>query len=106
MEALGAQKQGMSAAMASQKQEIGRRIDRLEDRFDENHREVTAGITELKASVSALSAKLDERSHPRGFEGAELSSAGADMAASVVRETPAPYSADEPKGDVEEVPGE
>ena len=105
MEAISAQKQETLAAMTSQKQEIGRRIDRLEDRFDNNHREVTAGLAEVRAAVSALSAKLDERSHPRRLEGAGLSSAGADVAASVVREAPAPYSADEPKGESEETPG-
>jgi len=104
-EAISVQKQETLAAMTSQKQEIGRRIDRLEDRFDNNHREVTAGLAEVKAAVSALNAKLDERSHPRGLEGAGLSSAGADVAASVVRETPAPYSADEPKGESEGTPG-
>ncbi len=104
MDAIGAPKQEPSAAMASQKQEIRCRIDRLEVRFDKNHREVTAALAELKASVSALSVKLDERSRSRGLEGAELPSAGADVAAAVVRETPAPYSADEPKGEAEGVP--
>ena len=104
-DAISAQKQETSAAMASQKQEIGRRIDRLEDRFDKNHREVTAGLAELKASVSALSAKLDERSRPRGLEGVGLSSAGADVTAGVVREMPAPYSADKPEGEADGTPG-
>ena len=88
---MATQKRETSAALANQKQEIGHRIDRLEDRVDENHREVRAALAELKASVRALSVKLDQRSRSRGLEGAELSSAGADVAAAAVRETPDPY---------------
>ena len=64
--ALATQKQETSAALADQEQEIGHRIDRLEDRVDENHREVTAALAELKVLVSVLSVKLDERSRPEG----------------------------------------
>ena len=89
--AMANQRRELTAAMATQKQEIGHRIDRLEDRVDENHREVRAALAELKVLVSVLSVKLDERSHPRRLESAELSSAGADVAAAAVRETPDPY---------------
>lgn len=107
-DAISTQKQETSAALASQQQEIGHRIDRLEDRFYRNHREVTAALAELKALVSVLSVKLDERSRPRRLESAELSSAGADVAPAVVRETPDPYpterAADRSEGGAGEQP--
>ena len=103
-EQISTQRQELTEALDSQKQEVGHRIERLEDRFDKNHREVTAGLAELKAAVSALSMKVDERSHPRSLEGAGLSSAGADVAAGVVREPPVHYSTDKPKGEAEETP--
>ena len=89
--AIGTQKQETSAAIGTQKREIEHRIDRLEDQVYKNHREVTAALAELKVLVSVLSVKLDERSRPRRLESAELSSAGADVAAAAVRETPDPY---------------
>lgn len=53
------------------KDELGRRIDRLEDRMDEKHREAASGLAEQKAVIGALSTKIDERSFPRRLEGAE-----------------------------------
>lgn len=88
-------RQEIKGDFAAHKQEVGSRIDRLEDRVDHNHREVTAGLAELKAEVSALGARLDERSHPRRLVGAGLSSRGADAASGIVRETPGLHSADE-----------
>lgn len=95
-DALAAHKQDMADALAAHRQEVGARIDRLEDRVDQNHREVTAGLAELKAEVSALGARLDERSYPRQLAGTGLSSTGADVASGAVREAADPYSADEP----------
>lgn len=94
----------LAEQIGAQKQELGRRINRMEDRFDENHRVVTAGLAELKAEVGALSTKVDERSHPRRLDGAARSSAGADVVAGAVRETPDRYSTEEPKGKAGEMP--
>lgn len=106
-EAFGVHKQEVTGALAVHRQEIGRRIDRLEDRFDENHREVTAALAELRAEVSALSTKVDERSFPRRFERGGLPGAEAAAAPGVgVRETPARYSADEPRGEADGAPGQ
>lgn len=90
-DALANQRRELTAAIGTQKREIEHRIDRLEDQVYKNHREVTAALAELKVLVSVLSVKLDERSRPRRLESAELSSAGADVAAAAVRETPDPY---------------
>lgn len=92
-----AHKKEIADAFAAHKQEVGSRIDRLEDRIDENHREVTARLAELKAEVSALGARLDERSHPRRLVGAGLPGRGADAASGIVRETPGLHSPDESK---------
>ncbi len=92
-----AHKKEIADAFAVHKQEVGARIDRLEDRVDHNHREVTAGLAELKAEVSALGARLDERSRPRRLVGAGLSGRGADAASGIVRETPGLHSPDEAK---------
>lgn len=75
----------------------------MEDRFNENHRVVTAGPAELKAEVGALSTKVDERSHPRRLDGAARSNAGADVVAGAVRETPDRYSTEDPTGKAEEM---
>lgn len=47
---------------------LGGRIDRLEKHAREDHRELSAGLAALKAEVSALGAKLDERSRPRRLQ--------------------------------------
>ena len=105
--ALAGHRQEMKEALAGHRQEIGRRIDRLEDRVDENHREVTAALAELRAEVSALSTKVDERSFPRRFEGGGLPGTEAAAAPGVgVREAPTRYSADEPKGEADGTPGQ
>ena len=55
--------------------------------MNENHREVSVGLAETNATVSALSAKLDERSSPRRLEGGGLASATGSVASGVsVRE--------------------
>ena len=88
------------------KQELGHRMDRMEDRMNENHRDVSIQLAETKAAVSALSAKLDERSSPRRLEGGGLPSATGSVASGVsVREPSASYSGHEPRGEGEpEVP--
>ena len=63
--------------------QLGRRIDRMEDRAREDHKEVVAEVANLKAEVSALGARLDERSYPRLLKS--------------VREGPAEYSDQEPQ---------
>ena len=93
--------------ISSVKQELGHRIDRMEDRMNENHRDVSIRLAETKAAVSALSAKLDERSSPRRLEGSGLPSATGSVASGVsVREPSESYSGDEPKVEGEpETPG-
>lgn len=44
---------------------LERRIDRMEEHAREDRKELSAGLASLKAEVSALSARLDERSYPR-----------------------------------------
>ena len=106
---------GVKQEVVGVKQELGHRIDRMEDRMVENHREVSDrvakdqrevsdGFAETKAAISALSAKLDERSSPRRLEGTGLASAAGPVAASgaVVRETSGSYPEDGPTGEAEE----
>ena len=86
---------------------LDRRIDRLEDRVTENHKEVTAAISTLTNAITALSTKLDERSFPRRLEGPVPPGArDAPVPLVGVREKPARYSTDEPKGEAEEPKGE
>ncbi len=81
------------------KQELGHRIERMGDLMNGNHRKVSVGLAETKAAVSALSAKLDERSSPRRLEGVGLPSATGSVASEVsVREPSGGYSGDEPEG--------
>ena len=93
--------------ISSVKQELGHRMDRMEDRMNENHRDVSIQLAETKAAVSALSATLDERSSPRRLEGSGLPSATGSVASGVsVREPSESYSGDEPKVEGEpETPG-
>ena len=83
-------------------QKLGHRIDRMEDRMNENHREVSAGLAETKAAVSDLSARLDERSSPRRLEGVgaprSMESVGPGA---VVREPSGDYSGGEPGDEAE-----
>ena len=101
-----AREKRLAEQISGVKQELGHRIDRMEDRMNENHREVSVGLAETNATVSALSAKLDERSSPRRLEGGGLASATGSVASGVsVREPSASYSGHEPKGEGEpEVP--
>ena len=46
-------------------EQVEHRIDRIEDRARENHKEVIGELAKMKAEVSAMGAKLDERSYPR-----------------------------------------
>ena len=82
-------------------------MDRMEDRMNENHRDVSIQLAETKAAVSALSATLDERSSPRRLEGGGLPSATGSVASGVsVREPSGSYSGDEPRDEGEpETPG-
>ena len=82
---------------------MDRRIDRLEDRVNENHKEVTAAISALRSAIAALSTKLDERSFPRRLDG-PVPPGPRDAPAPLigVREKPARYSTEEPKGEAEE----
>ncbi len=83
-------------------QKLGHRIDRMEDRMNENHREVSAGLAETKAAVSDLRARLDERSSPRRLTGADLpGSVESVRSGAVVREPSGDYSEDEPRDAVE-----
>ena len=54
--------------VSKQFEQVGRRIDRIEDRAREDHKEVIGELAKMKAEVSALGAKLDERSYPRRLE--------------------------------------
>ena len=65
-----AREKRLAQQVSGVKQELGHRIDRMEDRMNENHREVSVGLAETNATVSALSAKLDERSSPAPAGGA------------------------------------
>ena len=86
----------LAEQIGSMKQEISRRIERLEDRVDENHREVTASLGDMKAVVGSLS-KVDERSYPRRLGSAGQPGTGADVVPGAgVREPHARYSAEEP----------
>ena len=100
-------KQELGEQISSIKQELGHRMDRMEDRMNENHRDVSIQLAETKAAVSALSATLDERSSPRRLEGSGLPSATGSVASGVsVREPSESYSGDEPKVEGEpETPG-
>ena len=95
---IGGLKDELGSRIDGLEQKLGRRIDRLEDRVDENHREVSAALADTKAAVSALSARLDERSSPRRLL-ARSPGASAGVASDVsVREQPGDYSGDEPQG--------
>ena len=86
---------------------LGARIDSLERRVDENHRELSAALAETKAAVKVLSAKLDERSRPRGIEGGGLVSVvGSGVSGASVREESAEYAAPSPKGESDQEAGE
>ena len=99
---IGGVKQEFGHRTSSIKQELGHRIDRMEDRMNENHRDVSTGLAETKAAVSALSAKLDERSSPRRLEGGGRPSATGSVASGVsVRKPSGSYSGDEPRGEGE-----
>ena len=68
-------------------QALGKRFDRLEDRTRVDHQELVAEIGQLKTAVSVIDAKLDERSSPQHL---------------VVKEPPGDYAAgNEPEGDPE-----
>ena len=104
-------KQDLTEQISSQKRELDRRIDRLEDRVHENqkeatenHKEATAAISALTSAITALSTKLDERSFPRRLEGPVPPGARDAPAPLIgVREKPARrYSTDEPKEKEEE----
>ena len=69
--------------VSKQFEQVGRRIDRIEDRAREDHKEVIGELAKMKAEVSALGAKLDERSYPRRLE--------------TVRETREEYSDQKPE---------
>lgn len=93
----------LAEQIGSMKQEISRRIERLEDRVDENHREVTASLGDMKTVVGSLSTKVDERSYPRRLGGAGQPGTGADVVpGAAVREPRARYSAEDPNGEAEE----
>lgn len=86
---------------------LGARIDSLERRVDENHRELSAALAETKAAVKVLSAKLDERSRPRGIEGGGLVGVvGSGVSGASVREESAEYAAPSPKGESDQEAGE
>ena len=95
---------GVKQEVVGVKHELGHRIDRMEDRVAKDQREVSDGFAETKAAISALSAKLDERSSPHRLEGTGLASAAGPVAASgaVVREPSGSYPEDGPKGEAEE----
>ena len=69
--------------VGKQFEQMGHRIDRIEDRARENHKEVIGELAKMKAEVSAMGAKLDERSYPRRLE--------------TVRETRGEYSDQKPE---------
>ena len=64
-------------------EQVEHRIERIEDQARENHKEVIGELAKMKAEVSALGAKLDERSYPRRLE--------------TVRETRGEYSDQKPE---------
>ena len=128
---------GVRKEIRDVKQELGHRIDRLEDRMAENQREMSDrmagsqremsdrmadsqremsdrmadsqremsdGFAETKAAISALNAKLDERSSPRRLEGTGLASATGPVASgAVVREPSGSYSREGSQGEAEPV---